>query len=459
MVATGAFSMRMRHWMVGMMIFMVPWAFGAQKLAEVTQSAQATFSHHLPKVTMWKTRTGVPVWWVDRPQIPMLDVAVSFDAGSARDGAQFGLASMTQGLLDQGVRGLSARAVRRRLAAVGAQLTGELGRDQSIIFLRTRIQPQALESAWRILTAVVSRPTFPAHRLKLKRSERLALLVNQDEQPVSIAQKAFFKQLYSGHPYGHSTLGTQASIQRLQRKQLVRFFKRYYVRENAVIVMVGAVTRAQAEMLAERIATVLRSGKPASKMPVPHRVLQVQHVNIPFASHQTTVLLGQLAVDQHDPNLPTLMLGNHVFGGGMDSILFNTVRSQHGWAYSVNSQMFPLQKSGPFLVMLQTQHDMPSKVIDVIQVELSKFVRKGPSFEQLQRARIQFLGQLYRSLSTNRGLLRWVLDQAFYHHSINYLEEYVEKIRAVDVQSTQKVFAKHIDLPQRLWVMVGSKQR
>lgn len=457
MVETGAFSMKVRHWMVYMMAVIMPCVVGVQAFADVMQLKPATFSH-LPKATVWKTRTGVPVWWVNRPQIPMLDVAVSFNAGSARDGVQFGVASMTQSLLDQGVTGLSARAIRQRLAAVGAQLSGELGRDQSIMFLRTRVQPQALESAWQILTAVVSQPTFPAHRLKLKKSERLALLMNQDEQPVAIAQKAFFKHLYSGHPYGHSTLGTQASIQRLDRQALVRFFKRYYVRENAMIVMVGAVTRTQAEVLAERIAAALRSGQQASKIPVPHRMLKVQHVNIPFDSHQTTVLLGQLAADQHDPDLPTLMLGNHVFGGGMDSVLFDAIRSKNGWAYSVHSQMFPLQASGPFLVMLQTQHAMPAKVVDVVQAELSQFIRKGPSSEQLERARVQFLGQLYRSLSTNRGLLRWVLNQAFYHHSINYLKEYIEKIRAVDIQSIQKVFAQHIDLPQRLWVMVGSKQ-
>ena len=55
-----------------------------------------------PQIERWETSNGAKVLYVHTPDIPMIDVRVIFDAGSARDGEQGGVAGMTNGLLSTG---------------------------------------------------------------------------------------------------------------------------------------------------------------------------------------------------------------------------------------------------------------------------------------------------------------------------------------------------------------------
>ena len=68
-----------------------------------------------PTIEHWKTANGAHVYFVAAPEIPMLDVRIVFDAGSARDGVSKGLANMTSGLLKEGAGELDADGFSRRL--------------------------------------------------------------------------------------------------------------------------------------------------------------------------------------------------------------------------------------------------------------------------------------------------------------------------------------------------------
>ncbi|MBM93223.1 MAG: hypothetical protein CMF51_00525 [Legionellales bacterium] len=114
-----------------------------------------------PVIRTWTTSAGVPVLYVFRSEIPMLDVGVVFDAGASREGKQWGLASITQSLLDQGFKGMSAQVIREQLADVGAQLKMQLSRDQSRVSLRTRIDSESLKVTQSIMAKLFSEPIFP----------------------------------------------------------------------------------------------------------------------------------------------------------------------------------------------------------------------------------------------------------------------------------------------------------
>ncbi|MFW5723535.1 MAG: hypothetical protein ACOCWF_03115, partial [Halochromatium sp.] len=83
----------------------------------VIQNAQAG-----PEIQRWWTPTGAKVLFVSAPELPMVDVRVVFDAGSARDGERPGLASLTAAMLSEGAGDLDADAIAERVEAVGAEL-------------------------------------------------------------------------------------------------------------------------------------------------------------------------------------------------------------------------------------------------------------------------------------------------------------------------------------------------
>ncbi|MDD1608472.1 MAG: insulinase family protein, partial [Methylococcaceae bacterium] len=72
------------------------------------------------KIDHWQTPQGSRVYYIRTEGLPMADIQVSFDAGGARDGQQFGVAGLTAALLDTGAGQWNADAIAQRFESVGA---------------------------------------------------------------------------------------------------------------------------------------------------------------------------------------------------------------------------------------------------------------------------------------------------------------------------------------------------
>ena len=85
-----------------------------------SQSTLAT-----PDIQKWQSEMGANVFFVEAKEIPIVDIQIIFDAGSARDGEQAGLAALTNGLLDEGADGLTADLISQGFDDVGASYGGK----------------------------------------------------------------------------------------------------------------------------------------------------------------------------------------------------------------------------------------------------------------------------------------------------------------------------------------------
>jgi zinc protease len=98
----------------------------------------STLAFATPNIQHWQSPSGAKVLFVEDHDIPMLDVEVSFQAGSSFDAAEkSGVAGMTHQLLDAGSEGLSEDEISRGMADVGAEFGGDFDPDRSGISLRT----------------------------------------------------------------------------------------------------------------------------------------------------------------------------------------------------------------------------------------------------------------------------------------------------------------------------------
>ena len=138
----------------------------ASLLLGIPSAAQAT-----PKIQHWKAPSGALVYFVENHDLPMLDVAVSFPAGSGFDRAEkSGLAGLTHGLLDLGAVGMNEDDIARKLADIGALLAGNFDADRANISLRTLSSLAERDEALTILARVLQRPLFPESVLKREKA-------------------------------------------------------------------------------------------------------------------------------------------------------------------------------------------------------------------------------------------------------------------------------------------------
>lgn len=416
-------------------------------------AAQAT-----PELQAWQTANGARVLFVAAPELPMVDVRVVFDAGSARDGDKPGLASMTTAMLAQGARDWDADTVALRMENVGAQLTSSADRDLTQVSIRSLTQPKALDTALETLAGVLSAPTFESDDLERLRQNTLVAIRQDQESPRTVAQKALYRAVFGDHPYASDPTGTEVSVGALTREDLIAFHRRYFTGANALVAIVGDLDRTAAERVAERVIGSLPPGERPAPLPEVAALAAGAVERIAFPSTQTTVLAGQPGMRRGDPDYFALYLGNHILGGsGLVSLLMSEVREKRGLSYSTYSYFLPLAQPGPFLMGLQTRNDQADQAREVMIETLRRFVTEGPSAEELTAAKKNLTGGFPLRIASNSDIIGYLAVIGFYGLPLDYLDRFVERIESVDAAQIRDAFARRVHPDRLAIVTVGGE--
>jgi zinc protease len=407
-------------------------------------------------IQTWKTKNKVPVYFVRRVQVPMVDIAVLFSAGSSEDRTQWGVASLTASMIDEGTKDKTATNIATAFDSIGAQYSSAVDRDMAVVSMRCLSQEKYLNYALKTFVEVLTQASFPEKAFVRVKQQTLDAIKQSQENPLSQAKKAFYKSVYGDQPYGHPTLGTLDSVNKLTKADISKFYQQYYVDKNAKLIIVGDLTKDQASIIADLISSQLPVGAPAPVLSVALQKTSDQKLFLPMPVTQNSLIIGELGITRHNPDYFNLMVANHVFGGlPMTSLLFEKVRNQKGLAYAVYSYFLPLAARGPFLIMLQTRYSKTQDAIQVIDNALKNYLKTGPTRRELEAAKLNLLGSFPIKLSTNNGILANVANIAFYNLPLDYLNTYPDKVKAVTTLSAKKAFAKTVKFKDLNTIIVG----
>jgi len=411
----------------------------------------------VPRIQHWQTGNGAQVYFVPARQLPMVDVRVVFDAGSARDDRHQGVAKLTSDVMTEGAGKLDADAIAARFDAVGAEFGSDAGRDSAVLSLRSLTDPQLLRPALQTMALILRDPTFPAKALARERNRTLIALQSEKQRPGAVAEKAFFQALYGDHPYAHSPLGTPASVRRLTGADLRAFYRRYYVGRNAVVAIVGDLSRAQAEQMAQTLVGGLPSGEPAPALPPVPALHQARDIHISQTTAQTQVLMGEPVLRRGDPDYFALYVGNHILGGsGMVSRIAQEVREKRGLAYSAYSFFMPMRREGPFQLGLQSKNSSAKEALQVLRATLRHFLADGPSAKELQEAKENITGGFPLNIDSNGKLVGYLAMIGFYKLPLDYLDRFNSRVEAVTLAQIRDAFRRRVAPDRMVTVTVGS---
>lgn len=414
--------------------------------------------HAAVDIQHWQTPQGARVLFVESHALPILDVSVDFRAGSARDPVdKSGLARLTHALLDQGAAGLSDSEIAHRLADVGAVMAGNFDRDRAGVTLRTLSSAVEKAAALDTLAQVLQQPDFPLAVLHREKRRLIASIREAEADPGTVADKAFYRALYADHPYAHDEDGEPANLEKLTRSDLRTFYGSHYGAPNAVISLIGAITRAEAEAIAARLAAGLPAAAAVAELPTPAPAV-ASTVRLAHPSTQSHVLMGAVGMARNDPDFFPLFVGNYALGGGgFDSRLMREVRDKRGFAYSAYSYFLPMMQAGPFQLGLQTKLEQTDEAMDVARTTVQQFIANGPSEAELVQAKANLTGGFPLRIDSNKKILDYLAVIGFYQLPLDYLETWIDKVDAVDAAAVKQAFARRIDPERLVTVVVGAE--
>jgi len=418
-----------------------------------------------PKIEHWETKDGLGVYYVNVPELPMLDLRLTFAAGSAYDGNKPGISSLTTAMLDKGAASMNADQIAEALESAGAQFSSSSARDMATISLRSLTLKDQRDKSLQTWLKLIGKPDFPDADFARLKKQALIGLQAEKQNPGSVASKAFYKHLYGDHPYASPTNGTEESINALKIEDLKAFYKQFFVVKNAQLALVGAINRSDAENIAEQVAKALLSeGRGAGTKPPPipevKALTEAKTVHIPFQSAQAHVMIGQPGNKRGDKDYFTLYLGNHTLGGsGFTSRLMKEIRVKRGLSYSVYSYFMPMREFGPFLLGLQTKIAQTDEAIKVAREELEKFRDKGPSEEELNASKTNIIGGFPLRTASNDDIIGYIAMIGFYGLPLDYLDTFTKTIGKIKREEVLDAYKRRLHTDKLLTVIVGGENK
>jgi len=409
-------------------------------------------------IDQWTTPEGAKVLFTQTKGLPMLDVALNFDAASSRDGDKHGLASLTSSLIGTASKYHTEEQIINQFESLGTQFSSASLKDMSIISMRTLTRRDILQSSLNLFTEVVSKVDYQQHYLSREKKQTLRAIEAAKQSPGSIANKRFNELVFGQHPYAHKKIGTKKSLEKINLADLIQHYHRYYVAKNLTIALVGDISKTKAIQIARQISHGLNSGKKAPRNELVSPLSKTIQEHIEFPSTQTHLLIGQTGISRTHPDYYPLYLGNHILGGsGLISLLSQEIREQRGLAYSTSSYFTKMKSNGFFLINLQTKNSQADQAKKVVLETLKNFINNEIDPQNLQDGKDNIIGGFALETASNANILTYLSIIGFYELPLDYLNSFTNKIKNISAKNIKNAYERLIDIDKLIILSVGRK--
>ncbi len=296
---------------------------------------------------------------------------------------QSGASHFLEHLLFKGTADRDAKDIAIAIDAVGGEMNAFTANEHTAYYARVPATEAYL--GIDLLLDVVQRPALRPEEFEAEREVILEELAAADDDPDDVASVRLFESLFPGHPLGREVLGSQASIEALDRDQVADFFTQWYQPTNLVVAASGLIDHDMlVEEVASRFGDAAAGAAPQRTAPVAGVVEEVRTERPVEIAH---LALGWRAVSVTDDDRFALALLNHVFGSGPSSRLFQEVRESRGLTYSISSGVSHHVDTGALSVHCASATGKVDDLLSVVDGIVDDLRTHGISREELARAK------------------------------------------------------------------------
>jgi zinc protease len=421
-------------------------------LAAAVVFALPTLAHAVTVQTL-NMGKDAEVWFVPDHTVPVISLTAAIPAGSAYDPEnKHGLATFAASMIDEGAGPYNSAGFQAALSGRAIRFSATPGRDYMIVSLLTL--KENAKDAFRLLGTALSKPHFDPDAISRVRVQILASLQEEDEDPSSVAAKAFFRTFFAGHPYGHSAEGDPTGIAAITREDLKNFAQNHWVRGGVHIAVSGDIDAATLKTLLATAFSALPDRTPPPIAPIAHLGtpgMQVVAMPVP----QPNIVFGLPGLMRNDPDFVPGYVANYILGGGgFASRLTSEVREKRGLTYSIATSLNTYRRAGIVAGQVATKAGSVRQTIAVIRDTLAEFAANGPTDKELTDAKTYLTGSFPLAFASNVGISGQL--NAFQNAglAVNYVQKRNDMINAVTADDVKRV-AKRLFNANKLTIVVA----
>jgi zinc protease len=418
-----------------------------------------------PAVEHATLSNGIPVLFAQRSSVPVVRVAVDFDAGNAADPrSALGTQAFMLGMLDEGTDKYNSVQIAEAKENLGASISASPSMDHSGIYLSAL--KANLAPTLDLMSDIVRHPAFAPAEVDRVRQQQLASIAEEAKQPVGLALRTLPPILYGkAHPYGvpFSGSGDPGAVAKLTPADLTSFHQAWLRPDDATIYVVGDTTLPEVMPLLERSFGDWRATgpKPVKNFSVPiapqtGRIMLIDRPNTP----QSLIFGGQILPVNGTDDILSLQEANDVLGGAFLSRLNSDLRETRHWSYGVASFISRPQHQIPYLIYAPVQTNQTGPSIAAMRDDMAAFLtNKGVTPDELTRTIDGAIRELPGDFETASAVMGGIESNVLYHRPDNYYDTLASRYRAMTGPQLDAAAKAAIDPSKLTWVVIGDASK
>jgi zinc protease len=416
----------------------------------------------IPAYSRFQLANGLVVYLMEDHELPLVGGTAVVRTGDRLEPAsQVGLADLTGTVLRSGgTQTHPAATLNQRLEQTAASVEAAIGASSGSVSFSAL--SENLDEVFGLFTEVLQQPAFAGEKLALAKVQEQGQIARRNDDPEGIVSREFDKLLYGNtSPYARTV--EYATLDRIERPDLVRFYQQYFRPSNMLLGIVGDFDSTAMRSQIEAKFANWRPPAVATRFDTTPPVVTAQAnptgifaVDQPQLT-QSYIYIGHLGGQLNHPDYPALSVMNEVMSG-FGGRLFNEIRSRQGLAYSVYASWQPqFDHPGIFVAGGQTRSQATLPFIRAVLSEIAKIRTQPISTAELQAAKDSVLNSFIFNFQTPSQILSRLLRYEYFGYPQDFIFQYRQAVEKTAIADVQRVANTYLQPDNLVTLVVGNQ--
>jgi predicted Zn-dependent peptidase len=373
------------------------------------------------------------------PHVRSVSMGAWIGSGSRDEAAEInGISHFVEHMVFKGTTTRSARQIAREVDTIGGNLDAFTSKET--VCFNIKSLDEHTTPALDVLSDLVLHPTFAPDELAREKGVILEEIKMDEDNPDYLVNEIFTQNFWKGDPLGRPILGTVKTVSSFEQETVFDFYRQQFTPRNLVFSAAGNLEH---ESFVAEVESKFGGLAPSPTAVFPHRDAPVATPHITLkrkkSLEQVQLCLGVPAPAVNHSDRYAIYMLNSIFGGGMSSRLFQTIREERGLAYSIFSEMSPFRDTGSLCVYAGVAADKTLETLTLTMAELARLKQETVGDAELRRAKDQLKSNIVLGLESSSSRMANLARQQMYFGRFFGVDEITREIEAVTPEDVKRL--------------------
>ena len=390
-------------------------------------------------INKYQLKNGLTVILQETHASPVVAFNIWVNTGSADEtDKEAGLSHLFEHMLFKGTKKRPVGMIAQEVEGAGGIINAFTSYDNTVYYLV--LASRFFDTGLDILADAIQHSSFDPVELEKEKEVVLEEWRRSQDIPTSVLGEKLFQTCYLKHPYRRPIIGFEETIKSFTRNDVLKFFKKWYIPNNMVLVVAGDF---DSKKVMPKIEKTFKDFAPGAN-PQRDRTLE------PIQKEPRSITLSRnineayLDLAFHIPNIKNkdiypLDVISFILGEGDSSRLYHRIKTEKQLVHSIYAYSYSPRDPGVMIIGAALEAKKNKVALEEILREIYRLKHEGVSPEELEKAKINLESDFIYEGETVQGQARKLGSFETLTGDPAFQEEYLKRIAEVSSEDIKRV--------------------